>query len=611
VQAPILKGAVPGLGQVALTWTQVAAASSYAVYSGGTEAAAKNNETLRAKGITDIKAIITGLTNGQNQFFIVRALVAGGESEPSNVLPAEPSVNATLKDLKATPQEGGIALSWTTIGATSYKVYSAEGSEAPKPVPGLEAISGSTFTFTQPIPNLQVGHIYSFRVDAVSSSATTTSQTQGTPLPPKTATTAPAKAPPAEKEIDIAVTHCNQLPGWTAAELAESEGTNPDSNQSTPSAATKNSHTIRVIQQALDMAKRQHVLHKKSPGNQADLTLDEAKATVQCNGWLANYTRDQQTQSSVDSVQTFPKFNASFANNSQLATTQFVKAFLPTWLERGTDFTTTVPSGGASVDGYLKKLDPYVNSHAWNDIGLSISSSVPISGATLKDYGAQEVLTHDGGLVNLYASLSGRTYSNEAYNWGDRKANLDRLYFIDIWGGRQPATAKQALAYITEGIGVKALKTTLTGNVDLGVQGTAYVGIGIDGPLFYATQDAQTVNSKLTTGPAGMVSLDTAISYNFINRTALDAMFGPNSAGQKYLASATTLQLYITNSIGIQLQYSVPFESSVNHSIGHVAMLKIGYNQPTSASASKTAATTSTDSSSTTPPATSSTDGTK
>jgi len=141
-------------------------------------------------------------------------------------------------------------------------------------------------------------------------------------------------------------------------------------------------------------------------------------------------------------------------------------------------------------------LDPYVNSHLYNDLGFDISTSVPIQSATLADYAKQELLLRHGGLVNLYGSLAGKNFANAIYKWGDRASNIDRSYFVDTLQHVEPATAQQAMLFWSHGLGIKALKTQLEGTGDIGLQGTVYLGIGADGPLFVRDIDSAKVGER-------------------------------------------------------------------------------------------------------------------
>jgi hypothetical protein len=306
----------------------------------------------------------------------------------------------------------------------------------------------------------------------------------------------------------------------------------------------------------------------------------ELSIALKCNALLADVTAAHQTQSSTASVQSFGKFSASVANNSQLVTTHLVSAFMPTFFKGFKEFPAD-PSKPSAGD-----LDPHVNSHFYNDLGFDVSASVPISSATIADYAKQELLIRDGGLLNLYRSFSGRNYTNEAYAWGDRTANLDRLYVLDIFAflnPSQPATAKQGLVFISQGWGVKALKTALTGTGPLGAQGTVYMGLGVDGPLFFAGEDPATAAKNATNNPAGMMSLEFYASGNIVDRQALNALVGSTN---KYLAWGANLSLFVTNSVGIQVQYVMAQKSGVGRSVGHVAMLTLGYNKPSAPAAS-------------------------
>jgi fibronectin type 3 domain-containing protein len=80
--------ATPGQNQVALTWNPVAAATSYSVYVGTSSGGQSTTPTLT--NLLGTSGTVTGLTNGSNYFFVVRAETSGGLSAPSNEVSATP-----------------------------------------------------------------------------------------------------------------------------------------------------------------------------------------------------------------------------------------------------------------------------------------------------------------------------------------------------------------------------------------------------------------------------------------------------------------------------------------------------------------------------------------
>ena len=113
--------AVPGNGQVTLTWDAVENAEDYVVYSyvdGG----------YHKLGYSDVNSFTaTGLTNGKKYGFIVKAWVNGGWNAWSNddAVYATPVGGTDVRNVKAVPGNGQVALTWDKVsGATNYVIYS-------------------------------------------------------------------------------------------------------------------------------------------------------------------------------------------------------------------------------------------------------------------------------------------------------------------------------------------------------------------------------------------------------------------------------------------------------------------------------------------------------
>ena len=113
--------AVPGNGQVTLTWDAVENAEDYVVYSyvdGG----------YHKLGYSDVNSFTaTGLTNGKKYGFIVKAWVNGGWNAWSNddAVYATPVGGTDVRNVKAVPGNGQVALTWNKVsGATNYVIYS-------------------------------------------------------------------------------------------------------------------------------------------------------------------------------------------------------------------------------------------------------------------------------------------------------------------------------------------------------------------------------------------------------------------------------------------------------------------------------------------------------
>jgi len=81
--------AAAGNGQVTLSWTASAGATSYSVYEGATSGGESKTPVLT--GIAATTATITGLTDGTEYFFTVSAVNAGGSSAASTEVAATPA----------------------------------------------------------------------------------------------------------------------------------------------------------------------------------------------------------------------------------------------------------------------------------------------------------------------------------------------------------------------------------------------------------------------------------------------------------------------------------------------------------------------------------------
>jgi hypothetical protein len=130
--APTNLVALAGDSQVVLTWGAAAGAVSYNILRSTLSGA----ETPLAAGVLDVNYTDSGLTNGVNYFYTVRAVGAIGTSSSSNEASATPSVPLSSppapSGLLATGGNSQVALSWNpAAGADSYNVLrsTVSGSE--------------------------------------------------------------------------------------------------------------------------------------------------------------------------------------------------------------------------------------------------------------------------------------------------------------------------------------------------------------------------------------------------------------------------------------------------------------------------------------------------
>ena len=152
---PVITKVTPGSGQAYLTWTAVSGATNYAVYT-------KNNNQWVLRGYTTATSMtVTGLTGGLKYGFAVKALVNGAWSSvsSSDIVYATPTAANKPKITKATPDNGQVTLTWTSVnGATRYAVYSV--------INGQWTNRGSTTATSMRVKNLANGIKYGFAVKA-------------------------------------------------------------------------------------------------------------------------------------------------------------------------------------------------------------------------------------------------------------------------------------------------------------------------------------------------------------------------------------------------------------------------------------------------------------
>ncbi|MCY9660988.1 cadherin-like beta sandwich domain-containing protein [Paenibacillus chondroitinus] len=95
--APINLTAAAGDGQATLSWTGVQGANTYSVYQG---TASGNYDSIPVVTVSGVSHTVTGLTNGSNYYYAVKANYAGGSSDYSNEAIAKPkSGDANLSGL--------------------------------------------------------------------------------------------------------------------------------------------------------------------------------------------------------------------------------------------------------------------------------------------------------------------------------------------------------------------------------------------------------------------------------------------------------------------------------------------------------------------------------
>ena len=129
--APATVSAVGGTGQVTLTWSAVAGATSYNLYYATSPGVSKATGAKIANAASP--HVHTGLIAGTTYYYLVTAVNSAGESVASMEvsaatasLPPVPSAPSAPVNVLATGGTSQVTLSWAAVsGATSYNVYYA------------------------------------------------------------------------------------------------------------------------------------------------------------------------------------------------------------------------------------------------------------------------------------------------------------------------------------------------------------------------------------------------------------------------------------------------------------------------------------------------------
>jgi len=116
--------ATPGNGQVTISWSSAAGATSYNLYWSLSAGVNKTNGT-KIPSVAN-PYVHSGLTNGTTYYYVVTAVNSYGESAESS--PVGPVIPGTAPPpptgVTATPGNGQVTISWSSVtGATSYNIY--------------------------------------------------------------------------------------------------------------------------------------------------------------------------------------------------------------------------------------------------------------------------------------------------------------------------------------------------------------------------------------------------------------------------------------------------------------------------------------------------------
>jgi len=164
LQAPTNLAATPGNTIVTLTWQASPGAAGYKIYIGSPDCSTFISTTTT----TGTSVQVTGLTNGIQYCFLVRAYNTISFSGDSNQATATPSASAPLAPTlwRATPSLTSVTLTWTAgpgPAPTGYRIYTETSS-------GNYSFVGTTYGTIFIVTGLSSGTTYYFVVIAVNAS---------------------------------------------------------------------------------------------------------------------------------------------------------------------------------------------------------------------------------------------------------------------------------------------------------------------------------------------------------------------------------------------------------------------------------------------------------
>lgn len=251
--------------------------------------------------------------------------------------------------------------------------------------------------------------------------------------------------------------------------------------------------------------------------------------------------KKKEAEKAVDPLSSF---SVSNSNGSSLVTAHIATAYSPAFLSSDT-----------------KSM--------FNSIGLDISASLPAESASLKQYAKQALLSLDGGVLNIYGSFAGRDRTSYTPTIGNspnpRDSAFDHIYLI-----KNPVSQEQLLGYAKFGFGARGIKTALEGTGYAGLA-TAYLGLGLDGPLLSKANGTRDNNT-------GWVSVEGYGVANALNKNTLTTLFGEPYGKRSFSSLGAKVTIGLPGRFYLSAQYGKALGNYGKEHIGDLSVLSFGYN---------------------------------
>ena len=212
--APTGVNATAGNGEVTVSWTGVAGATSYNIY----RSTSPGSQGLKVGSSSATTYLDATASNGTTYSYAVTADNAAGEGQASTpssgVTPTVPlTVPARPTGVNAVAGTARVTVTWTAAaGSTSYNIYrsTSQGSQG--------SLIGTSSTTSYSDSTVANGTTYYYEVTAVNSAGESPASTQSAPATPAV----PVTLPVAPTGVNAAATNAQVTVTWTAATTATS-----------------------------------------------------------------------------------------------------------------------------------------------------------------------------------------------------------------------------------------------------------------------------------------------------------------------------------------------------------------------------------------------------
>jgi hypothetical protein len=319
-------------------------------------------------------------------------------------------------------------------------------------------------------------------------------------------------------------------------------------------------------------------------------------------------------QNSDSGASALPTIKLSGSSNSTQATLHIATAYMPIFRDTpclgkndwckmlGFDISATAPLKSSSSTA----TPPSTTGSTTVATGTSNDTTTT---QTLRNYGKQAILSLDGGIFNFYTAFTGgrntefgpyanvwgqsaaakgnananaaaesdtnanaaaesdtNAKANQKVNLNPRVTTFDHIY----WTPAVP-DPMEGLWYFKQGVGIRGVKTALDGNGTAGL-GTAYFGIGFDGPLF---SDAA---SRDRDARMGWLMVEGFGTGNLINRGTMKTLFGGLPSRSGFFSLGVKAKIGLPGKFFITAEYAKAYGNYERKNIGDMALVSVGYN---------------------------------